>query len=91
MKAQSSEPSIDLTTASGAAELEARIQYRLGGQIRKFQLIVVEGGLILRGRAHTYYAKQLAQHAVMEVTELRILANEIEVYRYESTKERYCQ
>jgi hypothetical protein len=35
--------------------------------------------LILRGRAHTYYAKQLAQHAVMEVIELRIVTNEIEV------------
>jgi hypothetical protein len=79
MKGQSSEPSIDLTTANEATELEARIQCRLGGQIREFRLVVVENGLILRGRAHTYYAKQLAQHAVMEATELRILANEIEV------------
>jgi hypothetical protein len=79
MKGQSTEPSIDLTTANGAAELEARIQRRLGGQIRGFRLVVMERGLILRGRAHTYYAKQLAQHVVMEATELRILANEIEV------------
>ena len=28
---------------------------------------------------NTYYAKQLAQHAVMEMTEVPILANEIEV------------
>jgi hypothetical protein len=33
----------------------------------------------LRGRARTYYAKQLAQHAVMQVTEYLIQANEIEV------------
>jgi len=33
----------------------------------------------LRGRAKTYYAKQLAQHAVMEATDLPVLANEIEV------------
>jgi len=33
----------------------------------------------LRGQVHTYYAKQLAQHAVMETTGLPILANEIEV------------
>jgi hypothetical protein len=79
MKAQSTERSIDLTTANGATELEARIQCRLGRRIREFRLVVVERGLILRGRADTYYAKQLAQHAVMEVTELRILANEIEV------------
>jgi hypothetical protein len=50
-----------------------------GGHVREFQLVVVDRGLILRGRAHTYYAKQLAQHAVMDATGLPILANEIEV------------
>jgi hypothetical protein len=79
MKGQSTESNKELTTANGAAELEARIQCRLGGHIREFQLVAVENGLILRGRAHTYYAKQLAQHAVMEAIELRIVANEIEV------------
>ena len=79
MKGQTTETSIDLTTANGATELEARIQCRLGGQIREFRLAIVDKGLILRGYAHTYYAKQLAQHAVMEATELPILANEIEV------------
>jgi hypothetical protein len=41
--------------------------------------VIQDNGLILRGQAHTYFAKQLAQHAAMEVTELPILANEIEV------------
>jgi hypothetical protein len=41
---------------------------------------VVRGcGLVLTGQASTYYAKQLAQHAVMEATALPILANEIDV------------
>jgi hypothetical protein len=79
MKGPSTEPSIDLSTANGATELQARLQGRLRGQIREFQLVFVDRRLILRGRAHTYYAKQLAQHAVMEATELPILANEIEV------------
>jgi hypothetical protein len=39
------------------------------------------GGLILRGLTTTYYAKQLAQHAVMEATAIPIVANEIEVQR----------
>jgi len=39
----------------------------------------VNGELILRGRTRTYYAKQLAQQAVMEATALPIRANEIEV------------
>jgi len=34
---------------------------------------------VLQGRTRTYHAKQLAQHAVMEITELPILANEIRV------------
>ena len=79
MKGQISEPNIDLTTANGTTELETHIQCRLGGQIREFRLVVADKGLILRGYAHTYYAKQLAQHAVMEATGLPILANEIEV------------
>jgi len=40
---------------------------------------VAKEGLVLRGRAQTYYAKQLAQHAVVEAAGLPILANEIEV------------
>jgi hypothetical protein len=79
MKSETTESSIDLTAAKRATELEARIQCRLGGHVREFRLIVVDKGLILRGYAHTYYAKQLAQHAVMAATELPILANEIEV------------
>jgi hypothetical protein len=79
MNGQLIEPRIDLAAADGPTELEAHIQCRLGGHIRDFRLMVVDGGLILRGHAHTYYGKQLAQHAVMEATRLPILANEIEV------------
>jgi len=43
------------------------------------QLVVTDGGLILRGRCRTYYVKQLVQHAVMEASDRPILANEIEV------------
>jgi hypothetical protein len=76
---QHNEKNIDVTTANGATALEAHVQCRLGGQVHEFRLVVVDKGLILRGHAHTYYAKQLAQHAVMEATGLPILANEIEV------------
>jgi hypothetical protein len=79
MNAQAPEYRIDPGTSDRAAELEARLQGRLGGQVRDFRLVVAAKGLILKGRAHTYYAKQLAQHAVMEATRLPILANEIEV------------
>jgi hypothetical protein len=79
MKGQRRDTEIDLTTANGAAELESRVHCRLGGQIREFRLVQVDDGLILRGHAHTYYAKQVAQQAVMEATQRPILANEIEV------------
>ena len=60
--------------------LETHVQSRLNGRVRHFRLEVRGSGLILTGHAHTYYAKQLAQHAVMEATALPIVANEIDVY-----------
>src|SRR5262249_57916523 len=61
------------------ARIEEHIQYRLAGLLRDFQLTFRDKGLVLRGRVHTYYAKQLAQQAVMEASSLPIRANEIEV------------
>ena len=60
-------------------QLETHVQSRLNGRVRQFRLVVCGCGLILTGHAHTYYAKQLAQHAVLEATALPILANEIDV------------
>lgn len=63
-----------------AAQLEMRIRVRLGAQIRDFRVVCRAGGLVLQGQSRTYYAKQLAQHVVMEVTSIPIIANEIGVY-----------
>jgi hypothetical protein len=60
--------------------IEAHVRVRLGGRLRDFRVLPRENGVVLQGNAPTYYAKQLAQHAVMEVTPLRILANEIAVW-----------
>jgi hypothetical protein len=60
-------------------ELEDHIQSRLMGRVLDLRLVLTDDGLILHGHARTYYAKQLAQHALMEATPLPILANEIEV------------
>jgi hypothetical protein len=59
--------------------LEALLLNRLGGRVRDLRIVVREDGLILQGRAPTYHAKQLAQHAAMEVGGMPILANDIEV------------
>jgi hypothetical protein len=61
-------------------QLETRIRVRLGGQIRDIRVVCRDDGLVLQGCSRTYYAKQLAQHVVMEVTSIPIIANEIEVY-----------
>lgn len=66
-------------TAHGIAELETLIRDEVGRRVRRLKVVAVEGGLILKGQSPTYYAKQLAQHALLKATETPILANEIEV------------
>lgn len=60
-------------------QLEIHLQSRLCGHIRDLHLEYRDGGLVLRGQAHSYYAKQLAQHALMGATSVPIRANEIVV------------
>jgi hypothetical protein len=60
-------------------QLEERLQLRMNGRVRNLRLLIREQGLILQGQTSTYYAKQLAQHAAIEISGLLILANEIEV------------
>ena len=51
----------------------------LPGRLRNFRLSLHENGLVLQGCTPTYYAKQLAQHAVMTAIKLPIRANDITV------------
>jgi hypothetical protein len=69
----------DPLAAESLAELEGRVRSRLNGLVGDFRFSAVGHGLVLGGHARTYYAKQLAQQAVMELTPLPIVANEIEV------------
>jgi hypothetical protein len=59
--------------------LECLLQRRLGNRIRNLRVHVLPTGVILEGHAPTYHAKQLAQHAAMELADFPILANDIEV------------
>ncbi len=59
--------------------LESLIRRRSYGRVRDLRLEMRREGLILRGRATSYYVKQLAQQAVLEAGEPPLLANEIEV------------
>jgi hypothetical protein len=51
----------------------------MGNRIRDLRILVRPEGIILQGRTATYHAKQLAQHAAMELVNLPILANDIDV------------
>lgn len=62
-----------------SGQIEMLLRRKLTGRIRELHVDVVDDGLVLQGFAPTYYAKQLAQHAAMEVSGLPIRANEIKV------------
>jgi hypothetical protein len=70
---------IDDTIFSEEERLESLMQRRLGNRIRGLRVYLQPQGVILQGRTATYHAKQLAQHAAMELANAPILANEIEV------------
>lgn len=63
--------------AAETDQLEAHVRSQLIGRVRDFRLVFQGKGLVLQGLAPTYYAKQLAQHAVMQMTKAPILANDI--------------
>ena len=72
-------PHADDGASEQAMHLKAHLQTRLGSQVRHLRVVCRDNGVILQGSASTYYAKQLAQHSVMSITDMPILANEIEV------------
>ena len=77
----SREPDIerpDPLTPETLAELEGLICQRLGGRLRDFRLSIREAGLVLSGNTRSHHARQLAQHALMDMTRAPITANEIE-------------
>jgi hypothetical protein len=59
--------------------MEALVQRRIGNRVRDLRVVIRHDGVVLQGRTSTYHAKQLAQHAAMELLSLPILANDIEV------------
>jgi hypothetical protein len=59
--------------------LDGLVGALIGRRVRGLRIVVRDGGLVLRGRASSYHAKQLAQHTAMAVTDLPLIANEIVV------------
>jgi hypothetical protein len=72
----------DAGAARASAEVErvgTGVRKLLRGRLSDFRLELCGQGVVLHGKARSYYAKQLAQHAVMRETDLPIVRNGIEV------------
>ena len=61
------------------AELERHINTRTSRRVRNLAIELVPEAVILRGRASTYYVKQLAQQGVRDLLPQVRLENAIEV------------
>jgi hypothetical protein len=77
--AMTQQPEQTTLTEEELIRIEEHIQSRLMGRVRDLRLVVRNNCLVLRGHAHTYYAKQLALQVARETTRVPIEANEIEV------------
>jgi hypothetical protein len=63
-----------------AERIEGYIERKACGRIRDLHVVCSDDMIILQGRTRTYHAKQLAQEAVLDLTEGRpVLANQIVV------------
>jgi hypothetical protein len=68
------------STRDLAERLEGYIEQRASGRIRDLHVVCSDEGIILQGRSRTYHAKQLAQQAVLDLTDGQtLLTNQIVV------------
>lgn len=79
MQATLCDPAPMPTLATALDELTADLQVRLNGRVRDLRLDLRGHGLVLHGSTSTYYIKQVAQHVLMKLAALPIVANEIRV------------
>lgn len=59
--------------------IEQRIRDEFSQRVLNFRIQAFDDGLVLEGRTKTYHGKQAVLHAVMDATELPILADRIVV------------
>lgn len=62
-------------------ELEHRILQRIPGRVRNLRVFRHDGRLVLEGLSASFYAKQLATHAALELAPADELVNAITVER----------
>jgi len=63
-----------------AEQIEGHIERKASGRIRDLHVVCSGESIILQGRSRTYHAKQLAQQAVLDLTDgCPLLTNQIVV------------
>lgn len=68
------------STTDLAERLEGYIELKASGRIRDLHVVCSDDMIILQGRSRTYHAKQLAQQAVLDLTDGHtLLTNQIVV------------
>jgi len=62
-----------------AEQAEAILRRSLGTRVSGLRIVIHAEGVIMEGNTFSYHAKQLAQHAVMRLLGLPVMANQIKV------------
>jgi osmotically-inducible protein OsmY len=71
---QSTAPHVPL-----ALSIRRLVMHRTTGRVRDLEVEVHNSHVRLKGRCSSFYCKQLAQQAAMDLSEVETLTNEIEV------------
>ena len=61
------------------ARIKRKIRQQTSGGVQQLKVELAAGTLILRGICNSFYCKQKAQHAAMDLLENETLVNEIQV------------
>ena len=77
--ARHSLPDVSAEAGRLAASVERAIQRETGRGVKDLSVEAGRNGIVLRGRCATYFTKQKAQHAAMEICGGRQVSNRIEV------------
>jgi len=73
-------PGRSQSTRDLAERIEGYIELKASGRIRDLHVVCSDDMIILQGRSRTYHAKQLAQQAVLDLTDGHtLLTNQIVV------------
>jgi hypothetical protein len=66
---------------AAVSKLASDIRQRHRTLLRELRIEVVTGGVVLHGRAYSFYGKQVALHEVMRRSGVTVVANRIVVDR----------